>query len=304
MSISSRLDLLGWGSTGIVYRVTDTIAIKRAIIDKNEPIKNEYRIYDLLDKYPSCPNIIRSYYRIPSAIFLQFMSGGTLDQRLRKHQTREEVHQLVVEVAQKEPANLVYRWTAELTGATAWLESLGYAHGDLRPSNLLLDGEDHLKISDFDNTTAFGEVFDGLQPPYARVLGDEGGKDRGTFGYYGPRTEQFAIGSLIYYITRGFEPYDTEWLGENHGNKVVELLQAKIFPTTSDSKLDTIIRNCWHGGYTSIQQLHAQVKDTYPGVGSDMANAIDEAEFEDAGQECRRLVADGILDYAPRGFMI
>ncbi|KAL9004830.1 MAG: hypothetical protein Q9188_002374, partial [Gyalolechia gomerana] len=298
MSESSRPKLLGWGSTGIVYKLTNTIAVKRTNLNETEPTTNEYRIYDLLDKYPACPNIIPSFYRIPSTIFFQYMSGGTLDQRLRKHQSRDE-HGIVVDVAQKEPAYLVYRWMAELIDATAWLESLGYTHGDLRPSNLLLDGEDHLKIADFDNTTTIGDVFDGLQPPYARVLGDEGGKDRGTFGYCGPRTEQFAIGSLIYYMTRGFEPYDGEWLGEDHEITVVERLQAMVFPQLSDGNVDMAIRNCWRGEYTSIQDLNTEVKHTCPDTSSDMAKAIDENAFRSAEQKCRQLVAEGVLDHAP-----
>ena len=52
---------------------------------------------------------------------------------------------------------------AELTAAIAWLESLGYVHGDIPSPNLLLDGGDYLKVIDFDNTVVMG----------SRVLGGE-----------------------------------------------------------------------------------------------------------------------------------
>ncbi|KAL8800000.1 MAG: hypothetical protein Q9182_005481 [Xanthomendoza sp. 2 TL-2023] len=229
--------------------------------------------------------------------------SGTLDERIRAQQTRDPVHNLVTKVNSKQPAYLIWRWIAELTEAIAWLEYLGLAHGDLRPGNLLLDGGNHLKVSDFDCATAYGEASDGLPPPYARVLGADGGEDRNTFGYVGPRTEQFAIGSLIYLMTRGFEPYDSEWLGKDHETKMVSLLRAMKFPPTSDSEVDKVIRNCWYGNYTSVQALNTTVMEICPGIRSRMAKVLDEHVFESAEQECKRLVEEGILDVTqPRRF--
>ncbi|KAI4165349.1 MAG: hypothetical protein LQ342_001217 [Letrouitia transgressa] len=285
MTKSFQLKLLGWGSVGIVYRVIETVAVKRAFKDNNDGVRNEYGIYDLLDRYPSYPNIVRSIYRIPSANFLQYMSGGTLDERLRKRQTRDPIRGLVTKVNHVEPAALIWRWMAELTDAAAWLECLGYAHGDLRPSNLLLDSEDHLKIIDFDSTAAVGAVFDGCQPPYARVLGDEAAEDRGTFGYHGPRTEQFAIGSVIYYMTRGHELYDNEWLGEDHESRIVSLLQEMVFPRTSDSKVDIVICDCWHGRFRSIEGLKVKVAQLGHETDFTMARAMDTSEFDRAYQQ-------------------
>ena len=152
-----------------------------------------------------------------------------------------------------------------MTDAIACLEYLGFAHGDLRPPNLLLDGEDHLKVSDFDSIATIGAAFEGIKPPYARVSGDEGAENRGTFGYHGPRTEQFAIGSVVYAMSRGFEPYENQWLGEDHDTTIVDLLQAKVFPPMDDSEVDDVIRTCWNGGYSSIRDLHNEVMQVCPG---------------------------------------
>ena len=141
----------------------------------------------------------------------------------------------------------------ELSTAAAWLESLGYVYGDIRPPNLLLDSEGHLKLTDFDNTAAVGTAVEVGIVPYARVLGGEGGEQRESFGYLGPRTEQFVIGSIFYYMTRGYESYNNEWFGERHGPVIVDLLQKMMFPNTDDNKVDTIVRSYWHGEYDSIQ---------------------------------------------------
>ena len=274
--------LLSFGSVGIVYQVTNDIAVKRAFDDNNEGIHNEYRIYDMLDRLPYCPNLVRSFYRIPSANFLQYLSGGTVDQRLRQHQIRDPSNDRVVGVNEFESQSLIWRWMAELTNAITWLEALGYVHGDIRPPNLLLDGNDHLKVIDFDNTIEAGSVFDGCQPPYARVLGDEAAESesRGTFGYHGPRTEQFAIGSVFYYMTRGYEPYDDEWYGENHGKIVVSLLQEKKFPRIFENDKDTIIHKCWHGLYESVRSLKLEVMHLDSDIRFSMAKSMPKEEYE------------------------
>lgn len=190
---------------------------------------------------------------------------------------------------------------AELTDAIAWLESLGYVHGDIRPPNIMLDSTDHLKVIDFDNTVALGSVFDGCQPPYARVLGDEGAENRGTFGNHGPRTEQFAIGSVIYYMTRGYEPYDDEWFGDDHGPQVVSLLQEKNFPNIDDNDIDTIIHKCWYGEYKWIKSLKSEVMRLGRCTESSMAKSMREEEYQAKRQECERLVKAGVLSKTPRG---
>jgi serine/threonine protein kinase len=81
----------------------------------------------------------------------------------------------VLKVEGREPRYLILRWMTELSNATTWLESLRYAHGDIRPLNLLLDSKDHLKLADFDNTAIVSTTSEVGIAPYARVLGNKGG---------------------------------------------------------------------------------------------------------------------------------
>lgn len=115
--------------------------------------------------------------------------------------------------------------------------------GDLRPSNVLLDARNHLKLVGFDSASAIGAAYAGGQVPYARILGKEAAQeDRGSFGYHGARTEQFAIGSIVYIMTRGYELYDDQSCrGEQD---VVLLLQKKLFPVMSQHKVDMVINIC------------------------------------------------------------
>jgi hypothetical protein len=99
--------------------------------------------------------------------------------------------------------------------------------------------------------------------PYGRRLNkdekDQG--ESGTFGLLGPRTEQFALGSIYYYINYGFEVYGYRCLTEDpyeHGPKVVDLLQNKDFPNLDCNPLIyDLIDNCWHNKYATVSELAA-----------------------------------------------
>lgn len=272
------LHFISWGAVGYVFHVSDRIVLKYARTPAHSRIKQEHDVFDMLEKAP-CPHIIRSFWRLPDINFMENAIGGNLEARLRSRQIRAN-HEFV-EVHTFEQTSLVSRWMMELASAAAWLERLGLAHGDIRPSNLLLNAGDHLKLADFDCAGKIGQQeLEAGAPPYARVQGTEAGEDRGTFGLLGPRTEQFAMGSVFYYMTRGHEPYEDKQLS---GPEIVDLLQSMQFPVTNpnDTK-DSIISRCWHGDFASVQQLATE-------IGSPQ---VDRQEFssdvlERRTQECR-----------------
>lgn len=101
------------------------------------------------------------------------MSGDSLDDRLRSHQIRDGHFGKVLRVVEKEPLELIGRWLGELCSAVVWLETLGYVHGDLRPSNILLDESSHLKLIDFDYAKKVSKPSSGNCAPWARVLGGD-----------------------------------------------------------------------------------------------------------------------------------
>lgn len=107
-------------------------------------------------------------------------------------------------VEKLEPLPLRKEWMNDLAQAVAFLETLNLAHGDLRPENILLD-RNRQKLSDFDCTAEIGTNYEACMAPYGRILNsnetDQG--ECGTFGFLSPRTEQFALGSLFYFINYG-----------------------------------------------------------------------------------------------------
>ena len=184
----------------------------------------------------------------------------SLCSRIQNNHIRDQQTEMVTKVEKLEPLPLRKEWMNDLAQAVAFLESLHLAHGDLRPENILLD-RNQLKLADFDCTAEIGSDFEACMAPYGRILnGNESDQGRrGTSGFLGPRTEQFALGSLYYLINYGFEVYGDRCLTDDpkeHGPKLVDLLQDMHFPKLDgDPLIDDIIDKCWHNKYATIVEL-------------------------------------------------
>jgi serine/threonine protein kinase len=258
---------------------------------RSEAFSRENKIYDLFERHEPCPYIVQSFLRLPNANFMAFLSGGSLEKRLRSNQRRNERNEFLG-VLKTEPIQKIERWAMDLSGAVAWMESIGLVHGDLRPDNLLIDRGDHLKLVDFDCVEEIGTESRGSPPPWARLLGQEADRKKGTWGINGPQTEQFAIGSIIYTITRGHEPYENE----KRGPDIVRRLQNMDFPELGDSCLDTIIDQCWKTRFASVESLAKRTAGLSGAINIPCATALDNRYVREKRVRCKCLVDDVLLE--------
>lgn len=216
---------------------------------------------------------------------------------------------VVTEVKKLEPLSLRKRWMNGLAQAVAFLETLNLAHGDLRPENILLD-RDRLKLSDFDSTAEIGTVFEACMAPYGRLLNDNETDqgDRGSSGFLGPRTEQFALGSLYYLMNYGFEVYGDRCLTpdnpKEHGPKVLDLLQNMEFPELDgDPMIDDIINKCWHNKHRTVSELAARTEILLSEVIDNCDDADQDSEEDLSSKEkyCQDLEKRGLLGLLSSG---
>ncbi|KAK2807877.1 hypothetical protein FQN50_005266 [Emmonsiellopsis sp. PD_5] len=287
-------ELLSGGAVGWVYRIDHRIVLKYPVNPNSDGFKREMAFFDVLEKHEPCPHIVQSFLRISDGIFLASMSGGSLHHRLETHQRRSADGRRVEQVISTEPQHLVKQWLIELCKAAAWLESLGYVHGDIRPPNLLLDNQDHLKLADFDCVQLIGTSLEGgPAAPWARVQGAEAGSEEGSFGACGPRTEQFAIGSILYCLTRGHEPYEMDDFDDDA--EKVTLFKRMAFPPLNGGHFDTIIEKSWKGEFPRLKDLFEEANSLCSETDQPQPLALSFEYCSDIRRECQSLVDNGLL---------
>ena len=271
--------LLGMGAYGLIYKLSDLVVVKiprRKIEDAEEEFANEQKMFKILDR--KSPYIIPCIYQTPSATF---MLRAVRD-------LRDVISSKIYSYVQRK----VVRWMGQLCGGAAFMEKQGYAHGDLRPDNLLIDQNGNLRIHDLGSSLPVGNQLPVATEPFGRLLSKEEGKGRG-YGLAGPYTENFAIGSIFYSLTRGHYPYARE---EYDVPTLMKMFQRKEFPRLSDSTEDGIISRCWNGEYGTVAELEQVFKDMEGGGEWYLFPAESEEWVTERRRECERWAAAGGVD--------
>jgi serine/threonine protein kinase len=161
---------VGFGAAGHVLAISENAVFKGPILldnpapsqreimeDAIKSIENEKTMHRMLQRHAH-PNIVHSISVLPEGIFLERL-GMSLAERLTP-------------TALPVDPGLEVRWIQQLVSAVVWLEGLGIAHRDLRPSNILLDTSQNLKLIDFDCAVKFGEeLIAGGAPFCKRIMG-------------------------------------------------------------------------------------------------------------------------------------
>jgi hypothetical protein len=125
----------------------------------------------------------------PPYYVMEYLEGGTLADRLDDKPL---------------PANDAVRLFRELAEALVYLHSKAILHCDLKPSNVLLDGRDQIRLADFGQAR----------------LSSEAGPAVGTLFYMAPeqaepnarpdvRSDIYSLGALLYTMLTGSPPYAT-----------------------------------------------------------------------------------------------
>lgn len=178
-----RYNFLDQGNSGTAYTISQHIILKcptpreeKSHVEKHvnnantASIDHEKDIYTAMASYGRHPNVLCAILCIPEGIFLPRMKT-TLYQYLKDNP-------LLCADTQ-----LQNRWISQLISAAAWLEKIGYAHGDLRLDDILIDVNKDVKIADFDATVEIGsELLAGALP-----LGKRGHSRQLSTGWPGDR---------------------------------------------------------------------------------------------------------------------
>ena len=158
---------------------------------------------------------------------LEFCENGNLENAIKNEQRINLLDALVI--------------TLQIADALEYLHSKNIIHGNLKPSNILFTKDNILKITDFNAPNIKDNV--SYNQLHARTLNyvapEELSKD---FGKIGPWTDTWALGIILYEMTSGRRPFDTEddiitfyaeVLSSEAWQKKLDLLPKEIIPLIS-----------------------------------------------------------------------
>lgn len=259
-AIGGRSALL-WTPEGLTAKISFRVGDQR--------LRDEQDVFGLLEEC-SCPHIVQCLFSRPDITFMPFISGRNLGDRMAMINTLRPI----------------LPWVFQITTAAAALETLGFAHGDINPRNILIDDRDQLILIDLDHALPIGGDLEVGYESYVRIhrVGEMDGG--GSYGKAGAATEQFALGSIFWYLTRGEELY-----AELDGfTKVNRLCYRQFAELALDDPIDNVISKCWWGKFDRLADLVDEIRmiATEQGMLDSISNArrLSDSEYPSKRELC------------------
>src|SRR6266852_2366811 len=231
------LEPLGSGATSRVEKARDNVigrvvALKTFVNGFGEGQEQQFLREAQIIGQLSNPSIVQLYdvgidERGTPFLVMEYIAGKTLEHHLDPS----------VLTPQRSCA-----WAADLACALAVAHRAGILHGDVKPGNILVTPENKVKLGDF-----------GIARYASQVSGS--GRLMGTPAYLAPeqiqgqpqdsRSDQFALGIVLYQLLTGSRPFD----GTSLGAVCAQILNADPEPPSRRNPavppaLDTIIVRC------------------------------------------------------------
>lgn len=142
------------------------------------------------------PNILRSYEVFTDKdymfMILEYCGGGNIMDHVKEHGLMK-------------PFDLI-RYTSQVIDSLDYIHSLGYAHRDIKPQNILIDNNGRIKLADFGLTDNFDDpssekkVCGSLQFMATELLRDE--------NYDPKKVDIWALGVTIHKYALGYVPFN------------------------------------------------------------------------------------------------
>jgi serine/threonine-protein kinase len=209
------LERLGAGGMGVVYAALDAWLGRRVALKVLAPkvawqaddarIRREVRL--LLREARAAaaithPNVAAIYAAGEADgiayIAMEYVDGITLRARLQPERGL--------------PVGDALRYARQLASGAAKAHERGVVHGDLKPDNVMIDGDDRIKILDFGLARPAPDPDADLAEPSSQRGGAGGtpaymAPEQAVEGRVDARTDVFALGALFYEMLTGIAPF-------------------------------------------------------------------------------------------------
>jgi serine/threonine protein kinase len=204
--------------------------------ENKDDIVIEKRIYERFSEHGGHEGLLHYHGPYESGIRLEFACNGNLRSFLKKRAKDINIERRL-------------RWAKQITNALRFVHSTHVVHGDVTYGNILLDGQLHIKLSDFGGSSLDGS------PLLVAVTASH----RCSGSVSSMQGDIFALGSTLYEIMTGVVPY------YEYSEEEVKARYSKgKFPETKFlGSIGDIIARCWHGQYSRFEAITTDINSIY-----------------------------------------
>ncbi|XP_064781721.1 rho-associated protein kinase 2-like isoform X1 [Oncorhynchus masou masou] len=204
------------------------------------------------------------------------------------------------------PEKWVRFYTAEVVLALDAIHSMGFIHRDVKPDNILLDQNGHLKLADFGTCMKMdstGMVHCDTAVGTPDYISPEVLKSQGGDGYYGRECDWWSVGVFIFEMLVGDTPFYAESLVGTYG-KIMDHKNNLNFPDNVQMSNDTKDLICAflsdrevrlgrngveeikrHPFFTNDQWTFDTIRETVAPVVPELSSDIDTSNFDEIEDE-------------------
>lgn len=198
--------LLGSGGMAAVYRAWDrqgrrpcAVKVLADVLARDDEFRRRFRHEAASAGALTHPRIVTVYGwgqdGLRQFIAMEYVGGGTLRERLQRDGRMSEADAL--------------RIGAEVADALAYAHSRRVVHRDVKPHNILLTEDGHVKVADFGIALTLGAT------PFTRtgtVMGSAPylSPEQARGDAAGPASDQYALGIVLYEMLAGRVPFSGE----------------------------------------------------------------------------------------------
>ncbi|OAQ95945.1 hypothetical protein LLEC1_01464 [Akanthomyces lecanii] len=223
--VITKGDYVGTGATSFVDRLVSGHVIKYPKPNPYCPEKEdrcrlqmevEAEAYKRISDNARVPRLV-DWNAASCCLVLEYLAKGSLASYLQNHD--------------QTTAQQRHAWMTQATEALAAVHAAEIIHCDVTPRNFMLNDALELHIADFAGSSVSGSrpTID-ASPRYQRP-------GRGPLPQYAD--DLFALGSVLYYIQTGHEPYH-----DVNEDEAQDCFKAGAFPKTAALSCGSIIHSC------------------------------------------------------------